>query len=324
MSSPSSTTTQNPARNHHYLPRFYLRGFVASNRSTHIYVYERDKPYVVSPIPEHRNPSLLPIKKAAMELDFYSYKRKDGTTDYDGFEEKLKQRENEDALLLRRVVGEKNLRPADKLAFARFMMLMHKRSPGRQVVVTNMIRNMMRRELINSEVLISLDVFRQAAWRAQQPNVHNLMRQLDTIEAVFFRQTIQHLTSSDQMRLQAMMADYERSTSMLAQMNWYIFQSPKNIGFVASDAPVFLSHSVGRPRSEVLFPLSHELLLVTGWTGGRAVTYQIATEETVDMANRVMASQAHQNIYYCESENWVAELFNRPILSQAKNHTTPV
>ena len=75
-----------PKRNHHVLPRLYLKGFAIKNDQPHIWVYKRGEPYNPGKGKITNNPYHRSIDDAGAELDFFADPKRDGSTDFETFE----------------------------------------------------------------------------------------------------------------------------------------------------------------------------------------------------------------------------------------------
>jgi len=107
----------NSAPFHHYVPRFYLEGFVdpslsQGDRPMHsVWLYRRNK-----------RPRHVSIRKVGGEPGFYRHEAGD-------FEPQLMRRESEWAVLLAKLLKDKRLVGSDRLEFSRFIGAMGTRVP---------------------------------------------------------------------------------------------------------------------------------------------------------------------------------------------------
>ena len=301
---------QNETYRHHHLPRFYLRGFSSPSKPSHTYVYKRDLPYDPIARPEFRNPSLRSIDKfAGMVENLYAVIKQGEVIDRDGYENQLGKRDSEDSVLLRKLLERVSLSHEEKLAFARFVLLMHSRSPKRLTEIKSITHRIIQRQGTQSSFLDAIEVWRSTLKRQRPANHADLLNLLDNVEARLTWRVVHHARSSvEEMGLEAMLTDLPASMQTLAKMDWHIFRAPNDRGFVASDVSVFLSTGIGNEHSEVIFPLDHAHVLVAAWTGGQAQFFEEATTETVESVNRLMAEQAQDNIFFCRSESAIADL----------------
>lgn len=119
---------EHPRRNHHKLPKHYLRGFTDSVEKEFTWVYTKNKPYNVGKQQFNKfSPCLTSIRKADVERDFYAQKKPDGSIDYDSVEKKLEKLEQPGQPIIDKIRNYEPLSNEDRKLFAEYLMLIYKR-----------------------------------------------------------------------------------------------------------------------------------------------------------------------------------------------------
>jgi len=97
-------------------------------------------------------------------------------------------------------------------------------------------------------------------------------------------------------------------------MTWVFFTSEKGPPFLTSDNPLFFFEwqGMGKPESEITFPISSEITLWATWRKDIKKNQYVAQQEAVIREiNRRIASSATRYVYYSMEADWVVNLINR-------------
>lgn len=97
-------------------------------------------------------------------------------------------------------------------------------------------------------------------------------------------------------------------------MTWifYVCRHP-NI-FITSDNPVFIHREIGigKPRSDLSFPISKEVSLIATWRKGSDLRYQAAAPQQIRELNTRTSFNASRFAYGSANKVWIADLLNKP------------
>jgi hypothetical protein len=104
-------------------------------------------------------------------------------------------------------------------------------------------------------------------------------------------------------------------------MPWHVVHSSGPDYFLTSDNPAFFfeAYGIGKPESELTFPIATDLALFASWQGPQNSTYNHeAKQRLVREANTRIASAAERFVFYYRQEEWVAKVSNnkQPYLSR--------
>jgi hypothetical protein len=101
--------------------------------------------------------------------------------------------------------------------------------------------------------------------------------------------------------------------TVLPAMTWIFLTSYKGQPFLSSDNPVFFFEGlgVGKPESEITFPISSNITLWATWHKNLVEGYYAAKDSVISEINRRTASAATRYVYYSKEVRWVVALINK-------------
>lgn len=102
----------------------------------------------------------------------------------------------------------------------------------------------------------------------------------------------------------------ERSPRVVAaikSMKWIFLVTDTSSTFITSDNPVFhfSSIGVGKPESEITFPISSLICLWATWRDDQSQEYIKTTKQAVKEINRRTVSNATRYIFHSRDEYWI-------------------
>lgn len=101
--------------------------------------------------------------------------------------------------------------------------------------------------------------------------------------------------------------------AVLPAMTWIFLTSDKRQPFLTNDNPFFFFEGlgIGRPESEITFPISSTITLWATWHKNVLEGYIAAKENVIREINRRTASAVTKYAYYSEEAQWVVNLINK-------------
>jgi Protein of unknown function (DUF4238) len=286
----------NRKRNHHTLPRLYLRGFAAAPTRPFVWEYSKGMQFNPGRNRNKNNPIELPLKRAGAELDAYSYRRRDGTLDTDTFENALEKREKPADRILRKIRMHQVLSADDKEIFAKYIILMHKRVPRRK----ESIREKWPELIASSRTIQAL----------RSPEVLTALSEERRAEVRRVLEKYDH-GPIDEVMLGSMIIDWEATPAVLAAMYWRFLIAEGDYLYLTSDDPVFTFGALGLNKfgSELSFPITSTICLAASWQHGEE-GYISAHPSFVKQLNCRTASNAAV-LYYARAEEWPLSFLGR-------------
>ncbi|MHB0914165.1 MAG: DUF4238 domain-containing protein [Thermoleophilia bacterium] len=269
----------NSKQANHILPRYYLKGFSRST-SGQIWVYNKQG---------EKFPSS--ISKAARIKGFY-------TESIENF--LANEIENPANCVLEKIRAYKAITQEDKRVFSEYLVSMMKRVPrGKERV----------RELAPVVIQDVRDEFKNKGWKtilSERPEI--------TLTTGQFEKAVDHYLDKyskefpDHIWLDNLTPEQSPQVmGALTNMTWRFLTCKHSPAILTSDNPVFYDESIGigRPESEISFPVSSHIALWASWRTNLKEGYFPTTVQVVKELNRRTAYNATNNIYHLRDESWI-------------------
>jgi hypothetical protein len=300
MSNTANTKKPNSPKRHHYVPRFYLKGFTSPADPEVIHVFRPGQ-----------QPFSTGVWGVGFENNFYSYLDEQGALDSHTVERFLADDiERPGNIVLTKIRNYQGISGKDKEEFARYASVLLTRVPKHRARSRALFPKAI--EELRTEILNEV-----AEARAHEPG------ESETLDN-FVAQTTQIL---DEYKVQVPVKLLVNSISpkyarFLAQMTWVFLTAPTRYKFVTSDNPVVFDEGMGllgenksqheAPSRlvEVTIPISTEIALWATWRN-EVEGYQSATEPMVREINRRTVGAAAREIYFSGNPRWVQSLVRR-------------
>ena len=119
----------NPKRNHHILPRLYLKGFVEEDGKPFIWQFKKGQPFNPGKA-RLSNPRWMSIGTPAATRDYYAYPHAINDADFEKVENLLMSFEQRSDLILAKIRGLQSITVDEKRLFAFYINQMNRRVPN--------------------------------------------------------------------------------------------------------------------------------------------------------------------------------------------------
>lgn len=285
----------NPKRNHHILPRLYLKGFVEGDEKLFTWEYRKGQTFKPG---EHRqsNPRRLSIGRPAATRDYYAYPDATDDADFERIENLLQSYEKPANLILARLRTLKTITVDDKRLFAFYINQMNRRVPN--------YRKALAKNLPKTAAALEQEVIE----RFKLPNSEETRELLQRI-----RKQTESPSYIARVHLNTIAGTGDsKVTDAIAGMKWRFVVTTPELGFITSDNPMFYFERFGllNPLSEVSFPISTTVALVASQSARFRDDYSNASSQLVKELNRRTASRASRAAYFHRAESWVQTLLD--------------
>jgi hypothetical protein len=285
----------NPRRNHHILPRLYLKGFCIKDEEPFIWVYKRGQPYNPGNGKITHNPYRESTKLAGVERDFYADPKETGRKDFDAIELELEALEKPSNPIIQKIRAHQSITKEEKRAFSVYTILMHRR--------VKIGREMIKGLVANLTYVPTEDLFKQthlpdnADTRAKAEAIVERLKEQPGYDVQAHNRVT--ATAWDSFLIEVL----EKMT-----WNFYIAQPPH--AFLTNDNPVYISKALGLQKncSELCFPISSDVALVASWNRALKEGFTEAPPQFVKEINRRTIMGADSHIYFCENPDWVVKM----------------
>lgn len=106
---------------------------------------------------------------------------------------------------------------------------------------------------------------------------------------------------------------YPQLRAILPAVKWVFLTSQKGQPFPTSDNPLFFFEDlgIGRPESEITFPISSSVALWATWRRDLTEGCVPAKTHVIKQINKRTASAATKYVYYSQKADWVINLINK-------------
>ncbi len=290
-------------RNHHFAPKFYLKGFIEAEKSPFVWVYVKGKSYNPG-YKNHHNPCKRPISRVGAKRDHYAFRKRNGTVDFDTYEDELEKQEKPSNFVLEKLRRREMITDQEKVIFAAYVYLMYKRVPKRKERFTKNWPGVFKS--VSSDMAKWLDFEEAVTDKADSTRlarISELRSELER-ELEYYKE---HIPIDTEIPLKSLVMESPLGIpGILAVMTWQFFIAPKGYGFLTSDNPVF-SPGLDKPFAEVSFPISKNIALVISWYDLEQGFF-VTTPEVVNEINRRTVGGAQYEVYYSSAEEWVFNL----------------
>jgi hypothetical protein len=248
-----------PARRHHYVPQFYLRGFCKEPDHPRLFVIDTEK----------RTSFCTTPANVAVELDFHTIDSPGQPPDI--VESKLAELEGEISPALTRIRVSRSLQnDEDRALLFTFIALLLIKNPGMRDRISEALGKV---EMYRFQMLAS----NPEAWAAEMERA-----KLDgTIDKDADTETLRKLVLEDAFKIGVSVPGHLKLEfdlllaiiDLVAARNWMLFSAREDrTGFVTSDSPVSLTWfdqegtpyppGLGLRNTQLIFPIANELAAV--------------------------------------------------------------
>jgi hypothetical protein len=273
---------------HHYIPKFYLKGFTESTDSPFIWVYEQgaDAPFRAN------------IANVGHENYFYALKVPNDRTGNMSVENYLAEKVEAPANpAIERIRNRERLTDSDRVNLSIYLAVMHKRVPRQRQRVKELAPQVVPEVSERFDAILELRPEKPEQikkWRKEGEGLINRLAENPPDEAYI--------------------PDYSiRVVRQIYRMTWQFLLSQDDFAFVTSDNPVFHFEGlgIGQLESELSFPISSKCVLwATNRTDSPEGYYSIG-QAVVQEMNRRQASSATRYIYFPQQSDQVIDLANQ-------------
>jgi hypothetical protein len=250
---------------HHFIPKFYQRGFVPG-RGHKIWVYEKDG-----------KPRQRSVRRVGMQIDLYAFERA-GKFDFGTVEKELALLDDQASKVIQKLESQRSITDKDRARLSRFVSVMWRRTPKHMNHVNKTAVDLVPGVFEPLEQLedqmspeVRAEVKRLKEKYAKQPPdfvfAHNVLR-----DSVF--------------------------EEVMYSMDWAFFRPSEPKEFFTSDDPVMFSKGsgLGSPEAIVAFPLSSRLFLQCMRKSTWSNQFHELEASQVDYFNLCTVQNAHKQV----------------------------
>jgi hypothetical protein len=268
-------------RRHHYIPRFYLEGFIDSVNQPYIWIYEKGDPIVRK----------ATIDDIAVQKDYYSFIDIYGKKDTETYENALAEVESKLAPAFKKIKNHGSLTNEDKGAFAVFLGLILTRVPNFRENIQKTAGELLK---AMSKILASNSAnFRSYVKKIENDIGEKIGMPLDDLRKFVLEG--KYSIHVDPQHSLPMLTLAGNLAPIFCDMKWAFFKTTDSDKFVTSDNPLFRVDPTYQPgllsgmgllnkNIEVTLPMSKDLAFLGTW--GKSEGYYQADNDFIKEINR--------------------------------------
>lgn len=291
----------------HYIPRFYLSGFVDPLNDPYLWIYDKQSTDVRK----------AGARDIAIQKRYYSFTTSTGKTDSESFEDAFAQLEGDTATVFKSISNMKSLDPKKRIIFATFLALMAVRVPSFRTNAEKAVEEIL--ENIGRKIASNQKTFQSWIQRFKGETGTNIEMSLDTLRELFLQDNWK-VKVDPQISLQMIPEIAESIARIFYDMNWCFLRAPGNHKFITSDNPVFhldpkrplgLLHGMGilDRNIEVTFPVSRDQVFLGTWNGSKG--YGTIDSPGVKAINRRMVIMALRFVFASQYSKGLCSLVQK-------------
>jgi hypothetical protein len=272
---------------HHYVPQKYLRGFAEPGNPDAIWMYDKK-------LRNFTNPG---IKSAAQESGFYSAEVEQQLTEFV---------ENPANRVLDKLRDQKSIDDIERFYLAFYIATMFKRVPKARARAYSILASTLEKTIAE----VKIEIQERARSTQNKELVDHRIAEIEKAELSLRKRTPDVIV--EQIRLPWAS---KKMIRLVFAMSWCIVRSTGPNYFITSDNPAYFfeAFGLGKPESELTFPIATDLALFASWQGlQNSTSYFEARQRLVREANKRLAGGAERFVFYHQREAWVAKVSDNP------------
>jgi hypothetical protein len=282
-------------RRHHYLPEFYLEGFIDSHNEPCLWVYEKGDPKIKK----------VSVKNIAIQKHYYSFITQEGQRDSETFENFLAFIENNAAPVFDKIRRQEILSEEERGWFAIFLSSLLTRVPNFRESIEVSAAEVIKR--INVKLASNKETFKSMVRTFEKETGNKLNSSLEDLRD-FILSGRYKIKVEPQFSL-LMMTMINDLGPIFHKMNWTILVSDGH-KFVTSDNPLFYDDPTHDPSSPygvgllnksmiLTFPITKESALLATWNKGK-LSYSKCSNKLVRGINHRTVQSALKFVFSSE------------------------
>lgn len=293
-------------RRHHYIPRFYLEGFIDPVNEPYIWIYEKGNPTV----------RRATIDDIAVQKDYYSFIDIHGKKDTETYEDALAEVESKLAPAIKKIKDHENLTNEDKGAFAVFLGLTLTRVPNFRENIQKTTGELLK--AISMILALNSNNFKSYVEKVENDTGEKIGMPLDDLRKFILEGKYNvHVDPQHSLPLLILAGNL---APIFCDMKWAFFKATDNDKFVTSDNPLFrvdptyqegLLSGMGllNKNIEVTLPISKDLTFLGTW--GKSEGYYQADNDFIKEVNRRTIISALRFVFASQNSNELNKLVQK-------------
>lgn len=295
-------------KKHHYVPKFYLSGFVDPNVSEFLWVYEKGSGKVFKSKPEN----------VALQTHFYSFTTPDGEKDSETIEDALAETESITAPVFEKLRSFEMPNDEERLIFSSFLGLTLTRVPTQREIVESVHADLYRK--VAHMLASNPAAFKNSIEKYERETGESIGQDPERLRK-FILEDEYDLVVNPEFSL-GVVGLGVRFAPLFYKMTWSFFKATDRFKFLTSDNPLSYDDPTHDPKSprgvglasknvEVIFPVSREVAFVGTWRKDLREGFTQANHQFVKEFNRQIVITASRHIFASEKREGTKKLVTK-------------
>jgi hypothetical protein len=300
-------------KRHHYIPQFYLRGFIDPANEPYLWVYEKRSPAIKS----------VSARDAGLEKGYHSFTNSKGQRDTESIENIFQRIEDSTARVFEGIKNREPLSEEERHTLATFLSLMLTRVPNYRRNVENTMGDLLKQ--IAMMDASNIDWLRENMKTYEQVTGESLGMSPEEFQKTILEGDYE-LSTSPTFSLQMMSIDLSEA---FLDKTWFYLKATDRVKFLTSDNPLsyhdptrkrgsYWPEGLADENTEVTFPISKELALVATRRKGVGPGYVPVSHQVVKDINRRTVMSALRFVYSSQKSGALNRLVQRYVNSASK------
>lgn len=249
---------------HHFIPRFYLEGFVDPHNKPYVWTYEKGNIDIIKASPAD----------IAVQKHYYSFTTEEGSKDSESFEDLFATIESNVAPLVSKLEQQKGLGEDEKKLFSYFLAFMMTRVPN--------FRNDI--EESNSDVVKRIAMWMAGDSKCFEAMIENYEKDtgedigipINELREFVLDDSRYSIKTNPEFSLFIILELSKSFARVFYKMNWLFLMATDENKFLTSDNPLYYFDPTYDPKSpfgvglinkniQVTIPISNRLAILAGW-----------------------------------------------------------
>lgn len=263
----------------HYIPQYYLRGF-SSPDDNMVWVYEKNGTLKFQ----------TQVKNIGHETNYYSSEVETYLAN---------QIEDPANSVIKKIRNREKITTADRGKLATYMVVMLKRVPQSKIRMNEMAPSVAEKQQAKWDEEINQKITEDPAQE------EFLKKRKEEIKA-----NLEKYAINPPKDFWLLLIPPERTpnvVNILQQMTWHFFTYDEAPVFLTCDNPVYYFPwmGIGKPESEVTFPISSDIVLWATWRKDLKEDYSTIKTQGFKEINRRTVLNATRFVYHAKDEYWI-------------------
>jgi hypothetical protein len=252
-------------RRHHYLPQFYLKGFIDPDNSPHIWVYDKEGEDIIKST----------ARDIAVEKHYFSFIDVQGKRDSETLENMIAKIEKDTADVVKKILSYKPITTDEKALFAIFISYMMIRPPNYRKNIENAFAESTK--IMMQFMASNKKVFKASIKRFEKNTNTKIGMPIRKLRNSILDDSQYEIKTNPEVSLEMSFSHLDKLAEIFFNMKWAFLTADEKIKFLTGDNPLhyfdptyrksLLGVGLINENIIVTLPISQNLAAIGTWKG---------------------------------------------------------